>query len=73
MREIWKEVRGSKGSYKVSNYGNVWSKCSNKELSNNPDSQGYVNTSVILDGERINIGRHRLVAIHFIDNPKGLP
>lgn len=69
----WKEVRGSNGKYKVSNTGEVWSKFSNRLLSNKPAKDGYHSVSVIIDGERRNIGTHRLVAIHFVDNPDDLP
>lgn len=73
MKEIWKEVEGSIGKYKVSNHGRVWSNVSNREIGLKPAKDGYYSVSVIYKYKRQTIGKHRLVALHFIPNPHKLP
>lgn len=67
IQEIWKEVDGSDGKYKVSNFGKVWSNHSNKLLGLKPAKDGYHSVSVIYKNKRQSIGLHRLVAFHFVD------
>jgi len=68
MKEIWKEVEGSNGKYKVSNTGKVWSNISNREIGTNPDKHGYHTVSVIYKGKKNYIGIHRLIGFHFLEN-----
>lgn len=72
--EIWKDIEGFEGRYQVSNKGRVkslhfnWSDTS-KILKPQRFPKGYLRVTI---GGKI-IGIHRLVAMAFIDNPKGLP
>ena len=71
--EIWKEVAGYDGKYKVSNLGNVMSM--NYRLTNKPkllhptvNAVGYCELTLTKDGKRTRHQVHRLVAEAFIPN-----
>ena len=73
MTEIWKELEGF-SKYKFSNTGKVWSKSSNKELSNKARQDGYiVYTLTNNEGRKKTVLAHRLIALSFIPNPKNKP
>lgn len=78
--EIWKDINGYVGFYQVSNYGNVRAleriDCKNHRrpahlcrLIKNDD--GYYKIGLSKDGIEKRFFVHRLVAIHFIENPLG--
>ena len=73
MEEIWKDVSGYEGLYKISNIGNVFSCYSNKILSPGITNDGYKYVVLFKNKQRKNYTVHRLVAIAFIDNPNNLP
>lgn len=73
IEEIWKEVEGSDGKYKVSNLGRVWDIKKDCECNYRINKGGYYNCSVIYLSKRVNIGVHRLVGLHFIPNPENKP
>ena len=68
--EEWKDVRGFKGLYEVSNLGRVRDK---NGLLKEYNTDGYIRVCLkkTLNGKRISrcIGVHRLVAQAFIPNP----
>lgn len=74
--EIWKDITGYKGRYKVSNLGRVVS-CSGKRCRPNedyymvlkPDRYGYVSVTLTIDNKPKRFRVHRLVAQEFIPNP----
>lgn len=73
--EVWKDVKGFKGVYQISNLGRLKSfkkDAEGKVLSNTNKKGGYF--SVILrKGEKVKTTRiHRLVAESFIPNPNNL-
>ena len=72
-QEIWKDVKGYEGKYKVSNQGRVYSILSHKYLSQTIVGKGYLRVFLWHDGIRKGELVHRLVAIHFLDNPNRLP
>lgn len=77
-KEIWKDIEGYEGLYKISNMGNVKSLNYNhtgKEgiLKNYKDTGGYLFIGLFKDGKRKNCIIHRLVAEAFIPNPDNLP
>lgn len=77
-REIWRDVVGFEGLYKVSNLGNVKSlnyKRTGKEKVLKPikNTGGYLQIWLIKDGRRYTKSVHRLVAEAFIPNPDNLP
>ena len=86
MSEIWKDVIGLEGIFQVSNMGRIRSldKYANvcgggkrlvkgRILKPTKLQNGYYEAQFHHKGERIIYLLHRLVAIHFIDNPLNLP
>lgn len=85
-KEIWKPINGFESHYEISNYGNVRSfdrtklssHGSRSKLKSQPlkpvlQKNGYC-TVCLSDGSTVKIKTiHRLVAIHFIDNPLNKP
>ena len=81
MQEIWKDIKGYKGWYKISNLGRVKSLkkwCGNKYsikwikeeniLSPTDNGNGYLIIGLRKDTKKKNFYIHRLVAEHFIEN-----
>ena len=80
--EIWKDVVGYEGYYKVSNKGNVFSverknsrgaKCGRRTLKPVYDKEGYPRRDLYKNGKSKTKRIHRLVAEAFIPNPESLP
>lgn len=67
--EIWKEVIGYEGIYRVSNYGNIISLKANKESNLNPvlHHTGYLTCRLYKDKKWKERKIHRLVAELFVD------
>ena len=74
MNEIWKPIDGTDGMYEVSNLGRVrtWGK-RKMLLTLTKQVSGYLYAMVQINGKQCNKRVHRLVAQHFIPNPKNLP
>ena len=72
MEEVWKNIIGYEKLYKISNTGKVYSLITHKIMAGNLRS-GYKNVQLSKNGSRKNFQIHRLVAVHFIDNPNNLP
>lgn len=87
MKEVWKEVAGFEGIYKVSNTGRVFAhektiirgkghstKVHQPEMELKPtvDSWGYYGVNLWKDGKNTRKKVHRLVAEAFLPNPMGL-
>jgi hypothetical protein len=68
MKEIWKDIKGYEGFYRVSNYGRIWSNKSNKTLRCFNDKRGYARLILRKNNQNIGWLVHRLVAIAFIEN-----
>jgi hypothetical protein len=87
MREIWKDINGFEGLYKISNNGRVkglarkvWNKANGSysqlpECIKIPDSTNkpYAQIALSKNGKYKKFLIHRLVAIHFVPNPNNLP
>lgn len=73
VSEIWKDIKGYPG-YQISNKGRVWSTKSNRCLKPYLNNSGYrmINIQAI-NGKRKGELIHRLVALHFLDNPEKKP
>lgn len=72
-QEIWKDVIGFEGKYKVSDQGRVYSIQSHKYLALGNNGKDYLFVNLWYDGKSKREYVHRLVARHFIPNPNGLP
>ena len=70
MSEIWKDIEGYEGIYKISNLGNV--KSLERTLWNG-HTYGYYTVRLSKDGKGKNHLLHRLLAVAFIPNPNNLP
>ena len=82
ITEIWKDIQGYEGCYKISNFGNVMALkreyysngskrfTEEKILKKRNATDGYFNAALALNGKRKDIGIHRLVAMAFIANPE---
>lgn len=85
MGEVWKDIKGYEGQYQISNKGRVKGLARKAEYVNggfkmveeciksvrlNPD--GYPRVTLSKHSVKKNHSIHRLVAEHFIPNPKGL-
>lgn len=78
MPEVWKDIKGYEGLYKISNYGNVLSlnyrrSGSAKTLKLKHCPSGYRTIILCKDGIRSDKLIHRLVASAFIPNPLQYP
>jgi hypothetical protein len=67
--ELWKDIKGFEGHYKISNYGNVMSIKRDREkiLKNRVNAFGYHHVSLRKDGKAYEKLVHRLVAENFSD------
>ena len=71
-KEIWKDIAGYEGLYKVSNLGRIKKlgnnfSCKEKILVNS-DCHGYLHVNLYKNGTRKSYLVHRLVALSFIEN-----
>lgn len=68
--ETFVSIEGYEGLYEISNKGRVKS-CKRKDfyLKPNDDSHGYLFVNLSKGGKVTHAKIHRLVALHFIDNP----
>ncbi|UOW66895.1 NUMOD4 motif-containing HNH endonuclease [Paraclostridium bifermentans] len=78
MKEIWEEVPGFEGKYKVSNLGqvktfNFMNTGKERVLKLTPDRKGYLKVNLYGKDKHINMQVHRLVAQAFIPNQENKP
>jgi hypothetical protein len=73
MEEIWRDVVGYEGLYKVSNLGNVFSNYTDKIMKPGTTRDGYKYVFLSRDKIRKMKTIHRLVAKAFLENPNNLP
>ena len=64
--EVWKDIIGLEDYYKVSNFGNVFSKRSNKIIKPALLENGYLRVQSKLNGEIIRFRVHKAVAETFV-------
>ena len=71
--EIFKDIKGYPG-YQISNLGRIWSSKRQRYMKPVNNGTGYLQIKLIAaNGKRKNELVHRLVALHFVDNPDGKP
>lgn len=73
MEEIWKDIDGFEGLYKISSFGNVYSISKKKLMSLERTPANYKRVSLRKNGKNKHFQVHRLVAQAFIPNPHNLP
>jgi len=84
MNKKWKDIIGYESIYQISNFGEV--KVFSRVVSNGVRdrvmpgkimkpvlSNGYYKVGLVKENVRIGMLIHRLVALHFIDNPENKP
>ena len=69
--EEWKNIPGFEGLYQVSDWGRVFSKWTNRELTPNTHEKGHLYVTLIKNRKRKTKSIHHLVAETFIPNPNG--
>ena len=72
MEEIWKDIPGYEGKYKVSNLGNIVSYKTNKKCYFS-DSKNYKRVLLYKNGKAFGYSVHRIVAQAFLPNPNNYP
>lgn len=73
VAEIWKDIEGYEGLYKISNKGRIFSLYKHKMMRWKTNNRKY-RSIALFKNEKVNYYLvHRLVAKHFVPNPKGLP
>jgi len=70
--EIWKDVKGYEGLYKVSNLGHI-KNSKGKLLKPTLRSNGYLVKNLNKDGVKTQYKMHRIVCGAFIENPENKP
>ena len=71
--EIFVDIKGYPG-YQISNLGRVWSAKRNRYMNPVANNSGYLQIKLIAaNGKRKGELVHRLVALHFVENPEGKP
>lgn len=70
-QEIWKDITGYAGIYKISDHGRIWSNYKNRIISGRNNGYGYIEIILCKNGIHKNHMAHKLVAREFIvnDNP----
>ena len=69
MEKKQKDVKGYEKLYKISNHGDVFSFISNKYLKLRLTTNNYYKVSLYKNKMEKRIDVHRLVALHFVNNP----
>jgi len=71
MLEKWKDIKGYKGVYKISNFGRIYTK--HKCRIKSPNIRIYIHANLYLKGEVARFKVHRLVAEYFLKNDNNFP
>ena len=71
--EIWKDIDGYEGRYRISNKGNIYSYLSKKIMKPSLSSTGYLHIQLYgTNGSSVRLV-HKLVAETFLQNPDNKP
>ena len=66
--EIWKDIKGYEGLYKISNLGNCYSIKSDRKIKCFDNGHGYLFYPLHKEGKTKQFYMHRLIAINFVPN-----
>lgn len=69
LEEIWKKIEGYEDLYVVSNLGKIKNMVTGRVLKGHINKDGYTVITLTKDKKPKYFYLHRIVAIHFIDNP----
>ncbi len=70
MTEIWKDIKGYEGLYKIGSLGNIKNHNTGKILKPSPNSKGYLHVTLSKNNIHKTTKIHNTVASHFIENPE---
>ena len=70
--DIFYNLKGFEGFYRINKKGEVWS-CINQKIMKPHIEDGYLRVHLSMNGWGKSFRIHRLLGIHFIDNPDNLP
>jgi len=70
MKEKWKNIKGFRKRYKISNEGRVYDNKKKKLLKLTLEKSGYLRVRVCKSNKPIKCRASRLVALNFIPNPE---
>lgn len=78
IEEVWRDIDGFNGMYRISSLGRIWSNSScsrgHKFIKGSVDKkQGYRYVKLWRDGKKYKRYVHRLMASYFISNPENKP
>lgn len=73
MEEIWKDIPGYEGLYKVNTIGEIWTERYEKKLKYSISSDGYKQYNLRKDKKAHIMAAHKAVALAFIPNTNNLP
>jgi len=73
MSEEYIDIKGFEGFYKINKNGDVFSVKKNKILKPQLNTTGYYYVNLYKECKLKSSTIHRLIALHFIDNPENLP
>lgn len=65
--EVWRDVEGCKGKYRISDHGNLYSLLSSKLMKQFKSKHGYMRCALHVDGKQRSVAIHRLVAVAFCE------
>ena len=68
--EVWKDIEGYEGLYRISSFGNVFSIVSNKILKSGTNSDNYRTFSLCKNNTPKTYKAARLVGLNFLPNPE---
>lgn len=72
-KEIWKDIPGYEGLYKVNQWGDIFSLYTNKKIKYSTSKDGYKQYNLSKNKKKRIMTAHRAVALAFIPNPDNLP
>lgn len=72
-KEVWKDIVGYEGLYKVSSKGQIYSVKRKRKMNLTTNKNGYKHVKLYTKGKYKTISIHRLVAKTFLENPENHP